>query len=114
MSKPTPLPLLEHWYRTTDWLLDKCDRFPKQTRFTIAGRIANTSLDTLELITVATYSKEKRPVLLQINLHLEKLRLLLRLCHDRLYLSMQQYEFIQQEINTAGRMCGGWIKSCAE
>jgi len=105
--------LLEHWYRTTDWILDKCDRFPKQTRFTMAGRIAQIALDALETITEAAYSKEKRALLLRVNLHFEKLRLLLRLCHDRRYLSPSQYEFIQTEINTAGKMCGGWIKSCS-
>ena len=110
----TPPQLLEQWYCNTDWLLDKCDRFPKQTRFTIAGRIANLAVESLELIIKATYSKEKRPLLVQVNLHFEILRLLLRLCHDRRYLSPAQYEYIQTEINTAGRMCGGWIKSCKE
>lgn len=107
-----PPQLLEHWYKTTDWILDKCDRFPKHTRFTIAGRLAALALDTLERITEAAYSKEKRALLTQVNLLLEKQRLLFRLCHDRRYLSPAQYEFIQSEINTAGRMCGGWLKSC--
>lgn len=69
MNKPE---LLEHWYKTTDWVLDKCDRFPKQTRFTLAGRIATIALETLELITEATYSKEKRGLLTRINLCFEK------------------------------------------
>ncbi|MBK6930483.1 MAG: diversity-generating retroelement protein Avd [Saprospirales bacterium] len=107
-----PPQLLEHWYKTTDWILDKCDRFPKQTRFTIAGRMADLAITTLELITEAAYSKEKRALLTTVNLNLEKLRLLFRLCFDRHYISPSQYEFIQSEINTAGRMCGGWLKSC--
>ena len=78
----------------------------------MAGRIANLAVETLELITEAAYSKEKRALLTRVNLHLEKLRLLFRLCHDRRYLSPAQYEFVQSEINTAGRMCGGWLKSC--
>jgi len=109
MNAPT---LLEHWYKTTDWVLDKCDRLPKHTRFTLAGRIANLALETLELITEAAYSKEKKALLTQVNLRLEKLRLLFRLCHDHQYISTAQYEFVQAEINTAGRMCGGWLKSC--
>lgn len=111
MSAPA---LLEHWYRTTDWLLDKCDRFPKSTRFTIGSRIANLALEILEMITEASYSKEKRAKLIQTNLALEKLRLLLRLCHQRRYLSLAQYEFIQSDINTAGKMCGGWLRVCKE
>jgi len=107
-------PLLEHWYKTVNWIFDKCDRFPKQTRFTVAGRISNLALDLLELIIEATYSKEKRHLLLRVNLALEKLRFLFRLTFDRRYINISQYEFIQTEINTAGKMCGGWLKVCAE
>jgi hypothetical protein len=107
-------PLYEHWYKTTDWILDKCDKLPKHTRFTIAGRIANLSLDVLELLTEAVYTKQKAVILTRVNLLLEKLRLLFRLCFDRRYISPTQYEFIQTEINTAGKMVGGWLKSCKE
>lgn len=110
MSAPI---LLEHWYKTTDWILDKCDRLPKHTRFTLAGRLANLSVETLEYITEAAYRAEKRELLKQVNLNFEKMRLLFRLCHDRRYLNTAQYEFIQTEIDKAGRMCGGWIRSCA-
>lgn len=103
-------PLFEHWYKTTDWLLDKCDRMPKSVRHTVSGRIAALALDTLELLTEAAYSKEKVAPLTRVNLNLEKLRLLVRLCCDRRHLSQVQYEFIQGEINAAGRMCGGWLK----
>ncbi len=107
-------PLYQHWYKTTDWILDKCDKMPKHTRFTMAGRIANLSLDTLEALTEATYSKQKLSILHRINLNFEKLRLFFRLCFDRRYISPVQYEFIQTEINAAGKMVGGWIKSCKD
>jgi 23S rRNA-intervening sequence protein len=102
----------EAWYKTVNWMLDKCDRMPKHTRFTIAGRIANLSLDTLELLTTAVYSKEKTAILQRANLNLEQLRFLFRLCHDRRYISTAQYEFVQTDINNTGKMLGGWIKSC--
>ena len=107
-------PLFEHWYKTTDWILDRCDKMPKHTRFTISGRVANLAIETLEVLAEAAYSKEKIPLLRRVNLNLEKLRLFFRLVHDRRYLSPSQYEFVQTEINTAGKMCGGWIKSCKE
>jgi hypothetical protein len=103
-------PLFEHWYKTTDWILDKCDRFPKHTRFTLAGRIANLALDTLDLINEAIYTRERQQILKQINLNLERQRIFFRLCTDRQYLSQAQNQFIQQQINTAGKMCGGWMK----
>jgi hypothetical protein len=106
--------LFEAWFKTTDWILDKCDRLPKHTRFTLAGRIANLSLDIVELITEAIYSKQKTALLTRINMNLEKLRLLFRLCYQRRYINQAQFEFVQTEINLTGRMVGGWLKSCKE
>jgi hypothetical protein len=103
-------PLFEHWYKTTDWILDKCDGMPKHTRFTFGGRIANLALDTLDLVNEAIYTKDRQVILQRINLNLELLRIFFRLCHDRRYITPAQNMYIQQEINTAGRMCGGWMK----
>jgi len=104
-------PLFEHWYRVTDWILDKCDKMPKHTRFTISGRIANLTAETLDLIIQAAYTKERRPLLQAINLNLERLRVFFRLCFDRHYISQTQYEFVQNDLQTAGRMCGGWLQA---
>ncbi len=103
-------PLFEHWYKACDWILDKCDRMPKHIRFTISGRIANLAIEILELITEAVYTRDRNPLIARINLNLEKLRIFFRLCHDRQYVNGTQLEFIQTEINKAGRMCGGWAK----
>jgi hypothetical protein len=112
MTTTTHYALFEHWYKATNWIMECCDRMPKHTRFTVNGRIVNLTIETIELLTEAVYSKEKIPLLKRVNMNLEKLRLFFRLCHDRHYLSTNQYEFIQTEINAAGKMCGGWIKSC--
>ena len=103
-------PLFEHWYKTAGWILDKCDGMPKHTRFTMAGRIANLALDTLDMINEAIYTKDRKDLLRRVNLNLERLRIFFRLCHDRGYISPTQNLFIQKEINQAGRMCGGWMK----
>ncbi|MDX2285870.1 MAG: diversity-generating retroelement protein Avd [Bacteroidia bacterium] len=107
-------PLFLHWYKTLDWILDRCESLPKNARFSIAARLADYALDTLEQITEAIYRKDKAPLLHQINLNLEKLRILFRLCHDRRYISVQQYGYISGLINEAGRMTGGWLKSLSK
>lgn len=107
-------PLFEHWYKTTDWILDRCDKMPKLARFVVVNRMANFTIDILELITEAIYSKQKIAFLQKINLNLEKLRIFFRLCKDRQYINISQYEYISIEINTAGKMCGGWLKQCKE
>jgi hypothetical protein len=114
MATPAQYPLYERWYKTTNWLLDRCDRMPKHIRFTISGRMVTLATQITELILEAIYSREKIPKLQSINLQLEKLRLYCRLCKDRHYLNLAQYEYISREINEAGKMCGGWLKSCTE
>lgn len=114
MSHPKEYPLYEHWYRTLNWVLDRCDRMPRHTRFTVSGRIAALAIETSELLLGAIYSKERLPLLQAANLNFERLRLYFRLCKDRNYLSVAQYEYISREVNKAGAMCGGWIKSCKE
>jgi hypothetical protein len=97
-----------------NYLLDRLDKFPKHTRFTAGGRIANISNDIMELILKAIYSPAKKSYLEEINFQSETLRIYCRLIKDRKYISIAQYEFLANEINTAGKMTGGWIKQCKE
>jgi len=46
-----------------------------------------------------------------MNLRLEQLRVLLRLCHDRRLLTPEGYEYGARMLLEAGRMVGGWIRS---
>ncbi len=61
-------PLFTHWYKTLDWILSAVERFPKNARFSLASRLADTALDTMELIVEAIYTKHRRPMLDKINL----------------------------------------------
>lgn len=110
---PTPLnyPLFDYWYKTCDWILQTCDGMPKYTRFTISGRISNMALDITAMITEAIYTKDRVPILKGVNLLLEQLRILFRLCKDRRYVSLAQYTFIIEALIQCGKMAGGWIKA---
>lgn len=103
-------PIFVHWSQSLDWILSTCDRLPKAQRFTLADRIAVHSMDIIELIAEAIYSRERVPILKHVNLKLEKLRILFRICHTRRYISTQQYAYIAARIDEVGRMCGGWMK----
>jgi len=82
-------------------------------RFNLSSHITNTSLDVLEMIIEGIYAKEKKKDILQrTNLSIEKIRALLQICMNKKYISMGQYEHISAEINEAGKMLGGWIRSC--
>jgi hypothetical protein len=62
-------------------LLPTVEKFPKRVRFTFADRINNQALDIVEYLIEARYSRDKGAILVAANLKLEKLRVLLRLCH---------------------------------
>lgn len=113
MSKHQQYPLFIHWYTSMNWLWDHAEKFPRKARFSLASRVVALSLEVLELIIETVYAKnpQKRPKLKAINLNLEKLRILCRVAHERQYLSTQQYRYIIERIDEAGRMTGGWLKS---
>lgn len=97
-----------------EYLLDTCGKFPKNVRFNLVDRITNMSLDVLESIIEAIYEKKKIVILGKANLCMEKIRALLQICVNKKYISISQYEHISAEINQAGSMLGGWVKSCKE
>ena len=70
------LPIFVHWSQFLHWLLNTTLKFPKRVRFTFSSRIDNLALDIVELLIEARYSHDKIALLKQINLHLEKLRIL--------------------------------------
>lgn len=107
-------PVFDKWYRILSWIMDMCEKYPKSVRFSLSGRIASMSIDIIESIIEAIYAKKRCHILRRINLYMEKLRVLFRLSCDRKYISVKQYEYITREINEAGKMIGGWIKSCKE
>lgn len=98
------------WYQTLNWILDRVDKMPKHLRFSISNRIADLALEVQAGIVEAIYTRERKPILRRINLQLEQLRVLFRLCFERRLLGEKQYAFISQEINETGKMIGGWMK----
>ncbi|MEM8485578.1 MAG: diversity-generating retroelement protein Avd [Bacteroidota bacterium] len=115
MKKPATamdedLPVFVHWMGFLDWLLDATEKFPKHVRFTISTRIENLALDIVENLVEARYAREKSAILQRANLRLEKIRVLLRISHDRQYLSRKGYLHAMKAVKETGRMLGGWIK----
>jgi hypothetical protein len=94
------------------WTLDRTAGLPKSCRFSFGQRLDNLTLDALMLVTRAVFSpgKEKVPLLRELNLLLEQLRVLWRLVCDRRWISQQQLLFVNSRMDEIGRMTGGWIK----
>jgi hypothetical protein len=95
------------------WTLDRTARLPKNVRFTFGQRLDNLTLDALILVTRAVFSPrpEKAPLLRELNLLLEQLRVLWRLVQDRGWISQQQLLYANGRLDEIGRMTGGWLNS---
>lgn len=93
------------------WAFDRVEKYPREYKFTLGDRIVNNLLQTLEQLVTAAYTRDKLPALRAANMELEKLRFLMRLSKDRKAISIKQYEFAAAEIDTLGKMIGGWIKA---
>ena len=100
------------WYEFLDWLLDKTEKFPKKSRFTIVSRIDNLGLDIMEGLVIASYSgrDKKIRILKDINIKLERLRVLLRLSSKRKFINLTSFEYAMRKVDECGKMVGGWIK----
>ena len=103
-------PIFVKWIDILDWILDRTEKFPKSVRFTFSSRIAQYSLDVLEGIVEAIYTKDRKHILENLNLYIEKLRVLFRISFKRRYISSAQFEYISLHLNETGRMIGGWKK----
>jgi 23S rRNA-intervening sequence protein len=108
--EPDELPIFTHWMQFLEWLLPATEKFPKRVRFTFSDRINNLALEIALDLVEARYSRDKLPILHRMNLHLEQLRVLLRLCHRLQYLPHAGYEHAAKSLNAVGRELGGWIK----
>ena len=104
------LEVFVRWRRFLSWLLTATEKFPKRVRFTFSSRLDNLALDILEHIIEATYTSDKAAHLKHVNLDIEKMRVLLRICHEQRYLGDRGYEHAVKELYEAGKMVGGWIK----
>lgn len=98
-------------YDFTLYLFPIVDKFPKHEKFVLSTQIKGCVLDVGRLIIRANKAKEKRALLDEVDVRLEELRFLLRLSHDRKYLSHKSYEYGGRLVSEIGRLLGGWIRS---
>ena len=99
------------------WLVGTTVKFPRRIRYTLTHRIENHSLDILEQISQAWFTKDaqaKLAILESVNFLNTRLRILLRQAYYQKVLSPRRFEYAMTQVQTTGKMLGGWIKDAAE
>ena len=92
------------------WLLQHTEKFPKSERFRLAKRMEDSAFNFYEALIRAVKSSNKRSVLMEADLELDKLRLYVRLAHARQLTSREQYGYAANVLTEIGKLLGGWIK----
>lgn len=111
---PSEAVLLARWPRIVRELMARTNQFPKRYRFTLSQRIDDLALSMMGNLVDATYSRSRRKMALEeVNLGLEKLRLLSRIAFEERCLNHGAFEHLIRELDECGRMVGGWLRSKA-
>jgi len=110
---PSELPVFTRYYDLFVWSFQRAEGFPKVLRPTLTQRFGELLLSALEQLLELRYTRERTARFARVNLTLEKLRVLSRALKDRRALSIPQYEFFNRELDSVGRMLGGWMKGNA-
>ena len=110
-----PLRLALDWERIVDDLLDRTAKFPKAMRYMLGQRIDEAALDVLVLLTDARYTRggRRRQSLEEMNLRLNRLRVLTRLAHSRKCLDHRGYEHVARALDAFGRGLGAWLRQAS-
>ncbi len=92
------------------------DAVKKRDRHTIWERSEKAILDIIEGILAASEAckSEKLPILKNVSVKLNLLRVFFRLAKDSKVIDIKKYIALEEIIDEIGRMLGGWIKSVRE
>ena len=111
MSKPhEELIVITKTYDLILWSCQHTSKFPRNHRFVLGERIERTLYGILEGLLTAKYSRDRRPILTQVNLSLEILRFQMRLAKDLDCLRGNSHGFGARAVDEIGRLGGGWLR----
>lgn len=111
LAKDTMPPVIQQMYDMVIWLMERVEKFPRNSRFVLGDHIETSALLILRLLIKANFTKERRAILQEANLELDQLRYLVRIGKDRQFLSLKQYAFASEKLTEVGRQIGGWAKT---
>jgi hypothetical protein len=95
---------------TTRWLMERSARFPKHLRHSLTHRIETLALGILEELTSAAYTRQRQAHLEAAHDQMNRLRVMVRLCHEMQVLATNHYEEAAQRMSEAGKMLGAMMK----
>ena len=86
---------------------------PKRDRYTWGEKCEHLAIQILADLAKASFlpKYKKRQLILEASTTLDLLKIFLRLGHELKILNRKQYIIHQGELQTMGKMIGGWLKT---
>lgn len=120
VSKSPPAPLfqrgekelsiIQKTYDFIKWYVPILNRLPRDHKFLLGDRVITQLYNLLEDLIKAKYTRDKLPLLEQLNIKLEIIRYQTRLLYDFNLMNASRYEYISKKLFEIGSELGGWIK----
>ncbi|MDX2246560.1 MAG: diversity-generating retroelement protein Avd [Bacteroidia bacterium] len=99
-------------YDLIKFTIPTLNRIPRNQKFVFGDRLQNHLSDLMEMLIEAHYApkEQKYPILLRINIQIEKIRYFFRLGHDLNFYSTGHLGLLAERLDEIGRRVGGWMK----
>lgn len=107
-------PIIDRQKKTYKIWLPILKNFPKPEQFGIGAKIDQNFLNLLEISRLAAFSPvDEKILLIEKSLKLiDSIRFFLQICWELKLISTKQFALLGNEIETVGKMAGGWEKDC--
>jgi hypothetical protein len=103
--------LFQRIYDLTLWLYPIVNKFPKSQKFVLGQKIENCLLDILEdVVRLNAQGFSNRILLEELNIKVDKLRILVRMAKDLRFINIKRYGFFAKKVVEIGNIIGGFKK----
>lgn len=113
MALHKDLPVYKLSYDLLSLSTDLVRNLPRDIKASVGGRLRDECLEVLVLVARANAALDKTPHLTKLLEHLQVAELLLRLAHDKRFISDKQYARSVEVTDSVGAQVGGWKKAMA-
>jgi hypothetical protein len=108
------LPIYKLAYDLLDVALDLVRNLPRDVKHSLGDKLHRECIEMLVLVGRANAATDKVPFITELIERLEVAELMLRLSHDKRFISHKQYARAVELTGRLGQQAGGWRKHSAQ
>lgn len=112
--KSEELPLFLEVYRFVGEILTLVEKLPRNCKYTLGDKLIKESLELFEYVQLANstlFKDGKKGYIEKFIIKFSLVKVLLRLCIDRKYITFKQHALLLPYIDSIGKQSTAWKKS---